>query len=145
MVIPESPSDTSESDPRTDYFTSLTNSQTLDRRARLRAPVRTAPSSPSLAIPHSVRPLYPMTKSVPEIHEPAKQKQKRARAFSRIAILSSYFEQKIAALSNGCTQKKTGWRLPGFAKKKNRYTGMLHCSVGPPSCSLHGNKFCFYS
>ncbi|XP_060579752.1 SNF-related serine/threonine-protein kinase-like isoform X3 [Ruditapes philippinarum] len=119
LIIPESPTEVGESDPRSDYFTTLTNSQTLDRRTRNRTSVKTAPSSPSLAIPHSVRPLYPMTKSVPEIHEPVRQKQKKSRAFSRIAILSSYFEQKIAALSgNGSSQKKSGWRLPGFSKKK---------------------------
>ncbi|XP_045191431.2 SNF-related serine/threonine-protein kinase-like isoform X2 [Mercenaria mercenaria] len=120
LVIPESPTEAGETDTRIDYFTTLTDSQTLDRRTRNRTSVKTAPSSPSLAVPHTVRPVFPMTKSVPEIHEPVRRK-KKSRAFSRIAILSSYFEQKIAALSgNGSSQKKTGWRLPGFAKKKSR-------------------------
>ncbi|XP_045191432.2 SNF-related serine/threonine-protein kinase-like isoform X3 [Mercenaria mercenaria] len=119
LVIPESPTEAGETDTRIDYFTTLTDSQTLDRRTRNRTSVKTAPSSPSLAVPHTVRPVFPMTKSVPEIHEPVRRK-KKSRAFSRIAILSSYFEQKIAALSgNGSSQKKTGWRLPGFAKKKS--------------------------
>jgi hypothetical protein len=73
-----------------------------------------------------------MTKSVPEIHEPVRQKQKKSRAFSRIAILSSYFEQKIAALSgNGSSQKKSGWRLPGFSKKKRRYKNAVMLRFEP--------------
>lgn len=122
LVIPESPTESGETDSKVDYFTTLTDSQTLDRRTRNRTSIKTAPSSPALAIPHNVRPVYPMTKSVPEIREPVRQKQKKTRAFSRIAILSSYFEQKIAALSgSGNSQRKTGWKLPRFVKKKNRY------------------------
>lgn len=125
MAIAESPtSEYPEADSRYDYFKSLTTSQTLGRRSKLQTPSNSeliSPLSASADTPHHVRPVFPLTKSVPQIREPARQKQKKARAFSRIAILSSFFEQKIAALSgSGSSQKKLSWRLPGFGKKKNR-------------------------
>ncbi|KAL4235304.1 hypothetical protein ACF0H5_006939 [Mactra antiquata] len=125
LAIDESPvSEYAETDPRYDYIKSLTSSQTLGRKAKLQVPTHSehkTPLSASATSQHQVRSLFPLTKSVPSIREPAKQKQKKSRAFSRIAILSSFFEQKIAALSgNGSSQKRHGWRLPGFGRSKNR-------------------------
>jgi len=134
LAIPESPpSEFSPSpDSRLDYFKSLTTSQTLDRRAKHKVNQQTL-SSPKTASPRMVRPS--INRSNPEVREPqAKSKSKKPRAFSKIAILSSFFEQKIAALAGGAGGKGRSWRLPGFRKKTQRYSRAWNavCFTSPP-------------
>lgn len=122
LAIPESPSSefSPSADARLDYFKSLTTSQTLDRRAKHK--VNQGVTSPKTASPRMTRPS--INRSNPEVGEPAaRAKQKKPRAFSKIAILSSFFEQKIAALSNSSSHSKgRTWRLPRFKKKSERYS-----------------------
>lgn len=138
LAIAESPSlELSPSDARLDYFKSLTTSQTLDRRAKHK--IHQGPISPKTASPQMVRP--PINRSNPEIREPvARAKQKKPRAFSKIAILSSFFEQKIAALANSSSQSKgRSWKFPGLKRKPDRYCtkwNALFSQNAPPSQSF---------
>lgn len=144
LAIPESPSsEYSPSDARLDYFKSLTTSQTLDRRAKNKVQQQ-GTSSPKTASPRMVRPS--INRSNPEVREPvARAKSKKPRAFSKIAILSSFFEQKIAALANsGSASKGRSWKFPGLKKKKERYEVGMECCVltvsthSPSTCILVG-------
>ena len=119
LSIPESPlTEDPYKDHQTGYFKSLTDSQTLDRRAKhkINADVPKTAGIPSPISPRPVRLTNPMTRSVPDIQEPIK-KQKKPRTFNKIAILSSYFEQKIAQLSaSGSSRMKKSWKLLGPKK-----------------------------
>ncbi|XP_052816892.1 SNF-related serine/threonine-protein kinase-like isoform X2 [Mya arenaria] len=120
LAIAESPShDDADKDPQSGYFKSLTSSQTLDRRSKTK--LQDLESGPGPICPKPVRPLNLMTRSVPEIQEPIRAKLKKPRNFNKIAILSSFFEQKIAQLAgNGASKKKKGksWRILAFKKDR---------------------------
>lgn len=105
---------------RMEYFKSLTDSQTLERRPKNKP---ATPPATSPVCPRPVHPLNKLSRSVPDIQEPTVRttKAKKPRGFTKIAILSSYFEQKIAELtgSGGLQKKGSPWRL--FGRKKRRY------------------------
>ena len=104
LAIPESPSreETGEYlEPQADYFKSLTASQTLDRRSKHRA--RSAGNvQPVSAGAQLARPRYghldlspSPNREIPTIQEPVlpATTKKTKKSFSKIAILSNFFEQ----------------------------------------------------
>ena len=61
--------------------------------------------------------------NIPVVQEPVVVKKKKHRGFSKIAILSSFFEKKAADLAASSISKdaKTGfWKFPSFGRKKSR-------------------------
>ena len=124
LSIAESPEtefpagDTSE-DARNEYFKSLTQSMTLGRRPKSKSanlPVNTSRTPPSVS-PRMGR--FNMS-PIPVVKEPSSMKKTKGRGFSKIAILSSFFESKIAALANSASPKPGFWKM-GISKKKQRY------------------------
>ena len=116
-----------EVEPSQDYFKSLTTSMTLDRRSSLKKQheemkaVKERSVSPRMervmSSSQGSRPVIPVVK------EPVAVKKKKPRGFSKIAILSSFFEKKAAdvAATSFTRDAKTGfWRLPSFGRKRSR-------------------------
>ncbi|KAH3773442.1 hypothetical protein DPMN_174803, partial [Dreissena polymorpha] len=128
LTLPESPSSEFPGvEQRMEYFKSLTDSQTLERRPKNKPVTPATPPALSPVCPRPVHPLNKLSRSVPDIQEPTlRTKPKKSRGFSKIAILSSYFEQKIAELTgSGSLQKKgSPWRLFGLKKRSVKPRGL---------------------
>ncbi|KAK3610275.1 hypothetical protein CHS0354_029735 [Potamilus streckersoni] len=121
------------------YFKSLTTSMTLDRRTlgKKSKPPSSLPAvkSESPQLEPSKLPLREAPKKLPVIQEPVSVKRPKSKAFSKIAILSSFFEHKAAALvGKGPLAEKKGGLFPlrGFGKKKKakvKQRGMFGAST----------------
>ena len=113
---------------RQDYFKSLTTSMTLDRKSSFKKQHEEIKAAKERSASPRLGRLDKRNQGgqpvIPVVQEPVQAKKKKPRGFSKIAILSSFFEKKAADLAASTFTKdvKTGfWRLPlSFGRKRSR-------------------------
>lgn len=132
IVIPESPT-VGEPEPTQEYFKSLTQSMTLDRRSSFKKQHEAMKLAKERAQKAIVSPRIGRLNiahqggqaSIPKIQEPVEAKKTKPPGKSKIAIFGSFFEKKAADLaasniSKSVKDTKSGfWRFPSFGKKKS--------------------------